>query len=202
VFPFKPKKSIMEVWKSINIDGCNFESLYSVSNTGRVRNNKIGRLYASCPNSRGYIIVCLIKYGFRKTFQVHRLVATAFIDNSEKLPQVNHINGNRADNRVENLEWCTNSYNTKHGYDLARARGYDLARPRKPGALGQDYTHHFNNKLALGNNPKAKKVVNTRTGEQFGSAAEVALRLGITRRSFCKRLSGELQNNTEFAYLN
>lgn len=57
-----------------------------------------------------------IKNGKRKTFRVHRLVAENFIDNPFMLPQINHIDGNKINNCVENLEWCTNSENMEHVY--------------------------------------------------------------------------------------
>lgn len=62
-----------------------------------------------------YYAVKLSKDGIIKQFRVHRLVAQAFIPNPDNLPQVNHINENKFDNRVENLEWCTNEYNLLYG---------------------------------------------------------------------------------------
>jgi hypothetical protein len=85
----------MEIWKKI--DG--FET-YSVSNKGRVRNDVTGRVLK--PSSvRGYQLVMLCPG--RKMTRVHRLVAQAFIPNPDNLPQVNHINEDKTDNRVENL---------------------------------------------------------------------------------------------------
>lgn len=88
---------------------------YSISNLGNVRNDKTGRIlkYYSKPN--GYKQVQL---GRKMVPQyVHRLVATAFIPNYENKPQVNHKNGNKSDNRVENLEWVTASENyLAYGY--------------------------------------------------------------------------------------
>lgn len=98
-----------EQWKLIE-DYPNYE----VSNMGRVRNTKTGRILRLVVNEWGYLHVTLCKDGKMKRFLVHRLVATTFIQNPENKSQVNHINGIKTDNRVENLEWVTNSENQQH----------------------------------------------------------------------------------------
>lgn len=65
-------------------------------------------------NKDGYLTVCLSNKCYYKPVTVHRIVAKTFIDNPNNYPVVNHINGIKSDNRVENLEWCTSEYNTKH----------------------------------------------------------------------------------------
>jgi hypothetical protein len=66
----------------------------------------------------GYMYLDLCKDGNVKKFTVHRLVALAYLPNPENKPQVNHINGDKTDNRLENLEWCTRSENQKHSIDI------------------------------------------------------------------------------------
>ena len=82
---------------------------YSVSENGDVRNDRTGRILKPHKGTAGY---CQIMLG-RKTvpLYVHRLVASAFIPNPNELPQVNHINGNKLDNRKENLRWVSVSEN-------------------------------------------------------------------------------------------
>lgn len=98
-----------EIWKPI----VGFEKLYTVSSLGKIRGTKI---LAPGDNGRGYFYVFLSKNGKEKRFYVHRLVAKTFLPNPENKPYVNHKNGIRNDNRVENLEWVTQSENELHKY--------------------------------------------------------------------------------------
>jgi hypothetical protein len=101
----------MEIWKDIK----DYEGLYEVSNQGRVRSLKTGRLRKPKDNF-GYLRINLCKEGIVKFYMVHRLVAEAFIENNNpNLTQVNHKNENKQDNRVENLEWCDAKYNCNYG---------------------------------------------------------------------------------------
>ena len=99
----------MEIWR--DIDG--YEGLYQVSNFGRVKSFQRGkpRILKAFLNS-GYLSVVLYRDHKVKQCLVHRLVALAFIPNPEDKPLVNHINGVKTDNCVENLEWATAAYVT------------------------------------------------------------------------------------------
>lgn len=95
-------------WRKIE----GFEN-YSVSDTGLVRNDDTERDISRWDHN-GYLHVELWNNGERSKKPVHRLVAIAFIDNPHDLPQVNHIDGNKRNNHVSNLEWCTGEYNVNH----------------------------------------------------------------------------------------
>lgn len=107
-----------EVWKDVP----GYEGAYQVSNTGKVRSlnwrntGGVRNLYLK-PHNRGYLQVELAKKGVRRGYVVHRLVAAAFIENPLNLPNVNHKDENKKNNSAENLEWCSQSYNTKYSAD-------------------------------------------------------------------------------------
>lgn len=101
----------MEKWRKV----VGWETLYGVSNIGRVKSLRKG-IILKPSNVLGYQQVILCRNGKMVSGRVNRLVAIAFIKNPLNKPQVNHINGVRNDDRVENLEWVTESENVKHTY--------------------------------------------------------------------------------------
>ena len=126
----------IEIWKDV----VGYEGIYQVSNLGRVKSLE-KKFWSNKNNSfsinkefirklsstrKGYLRVGLMKDLKQKPFLVHRLVAIAFIPNLENKPEVNHINGIKNDNRVENLEWVTTKENVIHSFQnglSVRAKG-------------------------------------------------------------------------------
>lgn len=118
---YQPKGKVTEAWEGIG----GFEGLYKVSSFGRIlslprfgtkNEAKILKLHVS--KRYGYANVCLCKNNHKVLRRVNRLVAIAFIPNPNNLPEVNHKDGNKLNNNVSNLEWCTNSYNKIHAYKI------------------------------------------------------------------------------------
>ena len=101
----------MEEWKEV--DGTS--GLLEVSNEGRVRSHmRDGRILKQQLDKKGYCRVSVTVKREKLHYKVHRLVASAFVPNPEELPQVNHIDGNKQNNRADNLEWVTNIQNAQH----------------------------------------------------------------------------------------
>jgi len=158
---------MIELWKTIK----DYEGYYEVSNMGNIRSidrvinhptkgaiKRKGRILKSAPNGKGYLTVMLCKNGVDRTLVVHRIVANGWVKNTQNNPQVNHINGIKTDNRVENLEWCDNSYNMEHAINngLFKER---IHKSRKPVVLIKDHsTISFNSGLS------AAKYFNTSSG--------------------------------------
>jgi hypothetical protein len=93
---------------------------YEVSSLGRLRSHKNGKetYFNLKPDSWGYVIVTISKDGERKGIRFHRLVAQHFLPNPENLATVNHLDGNKLNNAVSNLEWASQSENNKHSFRI------------------------------------------------------------------------------------
>ena len=105
-----------EIWRDIK----GYEGLYQVSNTGKVKSlnyRRTGkeRILKTRKDRYGYLLVNLYKDAKMGTYTVHRLVANAFLDNPENLPEVNHIDQDKTNNIASNLEYCSSSYNCNYG---------------------------------------------------------------------------------------
>lgn len=118
-----------EIWKDV----VGYEGYYQVSNLGRVRS--VDRIVKGCfgstqhkksiilspaINTAGYYSVALVRNAKSKSYRVHRLVAEAFLPNPNSLPVINHKDENKLNNSVENLEWCTYSYNTTYNNSMLK----------------------------------------------------------------------------------
>jgi len=121
----------MENWRDV----VGYEGIYQVSDLGRVKSldrdsyfirrgkkiprKHISRILKQHQNMFGYMTVCLNKPGSKqRSHKVHRIVAEAFIDNQLSYLQVNHIDGKKDNNKIENLEWCNNKQNIVHAYSI------------------------------------------------------------------------------------
>lgn len=110
-----------EIFKTI--DG--YEGIYQISDTGRIKSLKFGKEKILNPikNNRGYLQVGLCVNGKLKAYRIHRLVCETFLNNPENKRTVNHKNGIKTDNRLENLEFATHNENNKHAHDNGLNKG-------------------------------------------------------------------------------
>lgn len=130
----------LEEWRDIE----GYDRLYKISSYGRVLSTRRfrtlgGFMKYSIPQN-GYKQTCLCKDGTPKTFMIHRLVAKAFLENPDNLPEVNHKDEDKTNNCVWNLEFCTRKYNNSYGTKIQRSvRSHDYKRSAIKSALHHDY---------------------------------------------------------------
>lgn len=168
-----PKTANKETWKQI--EGC---PAYFVSDQGNIYSTLSNRLLRPV-DRRGYKYVVLKGIdGKFNNYSVHRLVALAFLPNPNNLPEINHKDENKANNNLENLEWCTRKYNCNYGTGKERM------------AQGHDY-----DKIHEG---QRKEVICVETGKVYRSVTEAALASGCHRESICRVCKGKQKTSGGF----
>ena len=163
-----------EEWRDIR----GYEGRYQISSFGRVKSLKDNKgnyrekILDLKPNKRGYIRVTLYREGKSKSFQVHRLVAIHFIPNPNNYSQVNHKDENKQNNKVDNLEWCTQKYNLNYG-----TRNQRISKSHK----GIYHTEESKRKISKNHadfsgekNGRARKVLCITTCKKFNTIKEAA----------------------------
>lgn len=207
---------MQEIW--FNVKG--YEGFYQISNLGRMRsvdryipirfkNGKVlQRFYPSQPlkpfhDKDGYIIYDLIKDKKRTHVRFHRLLAEHFIPNPENKSEVNHINGIKDDNRLENLEWCTKSENAQHMYHILGFKGSNYGKRLSPERIEQlrllrlgykmsdEEKRHLSEMRKGGKNPCAKKVICVETGQIFDTVELAGEFVSRTSSAICACCKGK-----------
>ena len=146
-----------EEWRDIE----GWEGLYQISNLGRVYSCANRNYKKLTIRKTGYVVVSLIcrSKNMRKQYKVHRLVAQAFIPNPNNLPCINHKDENKENNRVDNLEWCTNKYNSNYGH--CREKISKALMGNKNGIVNSEekWKNHSEAAKLLWQNPEYRKKV-------------------------------------------
>lgn len=168
---------MQEQWKPIEEFGN-----YEVSNFGNVRSLNYGntdkiKKIKPLMDTNGYLKVNLYKNKKLYRKLIHRLVATAFIPNLDNKPQVNHIDGNKQNNAVSNLEWCTRIENIQHSWETG-LRNEETKKKMSEANKGK-------------NNPQAKKIRCINTGEIFDCINEAVKKYNIASSSIAKCCKGK-----------
>lgn len=189
-----------EVWKSINEYGD-----YMVSNKGRVKStsylghNGVCRIMKPAVDHKGYMRISLWGSNGRKSFRIHRLVAEAFIPNEELKTEVNHKDGNKQNNVVENLEWCSARENVLHAYQSGLKEKCRIAAKKTGETFGkaalQKYIQEKHKVPVL--------AVNLKTGERllFDSQKDAALRLGLSQSNISNVLAMKRKSTGGYSFV-
>lgn len=158
---------------------------YKVSSNGDVVNTVTGRKLKPNLVKTGYHHVTLCDENGHHQRTVHRLVATEFIPNPNEYEYINHKDGNKTNNRVDNLEWCTPSENMKHAYRTG---------------LQKPIPEQIKSSLSKAQNARKKPVRNIETGETYDSVVECARSVGMKPNAVSMHLTGQ-NKHLRFEYI-
>jgi hypothetical protein len=162
-----------------------YEGLYSIDRVLGVYSHLSNKYLKPVKQSNGYLTYNLYKDGKPKMFTAHRLLMTSFVPNPNNYPCVNHIDSDKENNSLGNLEWCTYSHNIKHGYDSGRVswnkgkKWPEMSRIKSGGA-----------------NPNARSVRDFKTGKVYSTIVEASNDMGLPVGTVFSRLSRGSNNNT------
>lgn len=172
-----------EEWRGLYYNGEDYSDLYEVSNLGNLRNAKTRKLIKTNLVGCGYLSYCasLGHRGKRKQIRVHRAVAENFIENPNQYTVINHIDGNKTNNRADNLEWCTQKQNMEHAKRMGLFLSDEEAMLKAP-------------------NRKCVRGINIKTGEikEFPSIMKAAISLGNTDKK--SHISDAINGKRKSAY--
>lgn len=199
----------LEVWKKVpNYKG------YEVSNKGKIRSiDKIskngckikGKLFKIWISTTGYCMTGIGRNGEYRQYGVHRIVAWAFLPNPKNKREINHINGVKTDNRVENLEWCTRQENVQHAIQtglwnpittLCRKESEESRKKRAARMLGHIVEQSTRDKIAKSLGIPIKCIEDNK---EFGSLEEAGTHYGISKGTFHRKFhAGKEINGKNF----
>ena len=172
---FTKEELAKEEWRDVE----NYEGKYQISNLGRLRSfarSVEPLIFAPHYDKDGYIMYGLRRNGKTYTKKAHRLVASAFIPNKDNLPQINHIDEDKTNNRVSNLEWCSHLYNNRYGTKRQRIsfyamyQGHSLRKVRQYTKDGLFVKEHISSRMAeRETNIKHQNIIETCRGGQTQS---------------------------------
>lgn len=154
-----------------------YEGEYEISDEGEVRSYKTGKpvIMATSLTGRGYKHFCLRRYGKQKGCYIHRAVAEAFIPNPKNLPCINHIDEDKLNNNVSNLEWCTYHENNVHGTRMKRIVA------ARAGQVVSKETREKMSRSHKGRHYGGKPVICIETGRKFRSARAAENEFGASK---------------------
>lgn len=188
-----------EIWKDIP----GYEGLYKVSSRGRIWSNRNSLYLKPAVDKLGYFVVILYSAGRRKTIRVHRLVALAFIPNPNSYKEVNHKDENKANNNIENLEWCTRAYNVNYGTARQRAAA-NISKVKAGHWYGTGETKRKLAEAAQGNTYRRKAVMMCKEDGSpiriFASIYDAMEATGVNRANIIACCKGRLKHAGEYKW--